>query len=144
MGIDTERMFALGWGIGAACVGVAGALLSIFFYIFPDVGAIFALLAYVTVALGGFGNVPGTLVAGMVVGLVEVLAGYLFAPALKNVVVFVLYLVVVSGGPRASSGSTRWRRPHGARGSPVFLLRCAVRRRAGLPLRLHATLTRRT
>src|SRR2546425_792376 len=54
MGIDTERMFALGWAIGAGCVGVAGALLTMFFYVFPDVGAAFALLAYVTVALGGF------------------------------------------------------------------------------------------
>ena len=45
MGIDTQRMFALGWAIGAACVGAAGALLAMFFYIFPDVGATFALLA---------------------------------------------------------------------------------------------------
>ena len=89
MGIHTERMFALGWGIGAACVGVAGALLTIFFYVFPDVGATFSLLAYVAVALGGFGNVPGTLAAGVIVGLVEVLGGLLIAPALKYVAVFV-------------------------------------------------------
>ncbi|OFW50565.1 MAG: amino acid ABC transporter permease, partial [Actinobacteria bacterium RBG_16_67_10] len=94
MGIHTERMFALGWGIGAACVGVAGALLTIFFYVFPDVGATFSLLAYVAVALGGFGNVPGTLAAGVIVGLVEVLGGLVIAPALKYVAVFVIYLVV--------------------------------------------------
>src|SRR3989304_3862701 len=93
MGINTGRVFAPGWGIGAACVGVAGALLTIFFYVFPDVGATFALLAYVTVALGGFGNVPGTLAAGVIVGLVEVLGGLLIAPALKYVAVFVIYLV---------------------------------------------------
>jgi branched-chain amino acid transport system permease protein len=104
MGIDTERMFALGWGIGAACVGVAGALLTIFFYVFPDVGASFALLAYVTVALGGFGNVPGTLVAGVVVGLIEVLGGLLIAPALKYVAVFVLYLLVVLWRPQGLFG----------------------------------------
>jgi branched-chain amino acid transport system permease protein len=104
MGIDTERMFALGWGIGAACVGVAGALLSVFFYIFPDVGSTFALLAYVTVALGGFGNVPGTLVAGVVVGLVEVLGGLLVAPAVKYVAVFVIYLGVVLWRPQGLFG----------------------------------------
>ena len=104
MGINTERMFALGWGIGAACVGVAGALLTIFFYVFPDVGATFALLAYVTVALGGFGNVPGTLVAGVVVGLIEVLGGLLIAPALKYVAVFVLYLLVVLWRPQGLFG----------------------------------------
>jgi branched-chain amino acid transport system permease protein len=104
MGIDTERMFALGWGIGAACVGVAGALLTIFFYVFPDVGSSFALLAYVTVALGGFGNVPGTLVAGVVVGLIEVLGGLLIAPALKYVAVFVVYLLVVFWRPQGLFG----------------------------------------
>jgi branched-chain amino acid transport system permease protein len=104
MGINTERMFALGWGIGAACVGVAGALLTIFFYVFPDVGASFALLAYVTVALGGFGNVPGTLVAGVVLGLIEVLGGLLIAPALKYVAVFVLYLLVVLWRPQGLFG----------------------------------------
>jgi branched-chain amino acid transport system permease protein len=104
MGINTERMFALGWGIGAACVGVAGALLTIFFYVFPDVGATFSLLAYVAVALGGFGNVPGTLAAGVVVGLVEVLGGLLIAPALKYVAVFVIYLVVVLVRPQGLFG----------------------------------------
>jgi len=104
MGIDTERMFALGWGIGAACVGVAGALLTIFFYVFPDVGASFALLAYVTVALGGFGNVPGTLAAGVMVGLIEVLGGLLIAPALKYVAVFALYLLVVFWRPQGLFG----------------------------------------
>src|SRR5204862_6649812 len=51
MGIPTERMSALGWAIGLGCVGVAGTMLSTFFYIFPDVGVSFALLAFVAVAL---------------------------------------------------------------------------------------------
>ena len=104
MGINTERMFALGWGIGAACVGVAGSLLAIFFYVYPDVGATFALLAYVTVALGGFGNVPATLAAGVIVGVMEVLGGLLIAPALKYAVVFLLYLVVVLVRPQGLFG----------------------------------------
>jgi branched-chain amino acid transport system permease protein len=104
MGIDTQRMFALGWAIGAACVGAAGALLAMFFYIFPDVGATFALLAYVAVALGGFGNVPATLLAGVIVGIVEVLGGLLIAPALKYAVVFSLYLVVVLWRPQGLLG----------------------------------------
>jgi branched-chain amino acid transport system permease protein len=104
MGIDTERMFALGWGIGAGTVGVAGSLLAIFFYVFPDVGATFALLAYVTVALGGFGNVPATLLAGVIVGLVEVLGGLLIAPAFKYAIVFLLYLAVVLVRPQGLFG----------------------------------------
>jgi len=104
MGINTERMFALGWGIGSACVGVAGAFLTTFFYVFPDVGSTFGLLAYVTVALGGFGSIPGALVAGVVIGLLEVLAGLLIAPAFKYVAVFLLYLVVVLVRPQGLLG----------------------------------------
>jgi branched-chain amino acid transport system permease protein len=104
MGIDTQRMFALGWVIGGACVGVAGALLAMFFYIYPDVGGPFSLLAYVTVALGGFGNVPATLVAGVVVGLVEALAGLLIPPAFKYSVVFLLYFAVVLWRPQGLFG----------------------------------------
>ena len=104
MGIDTQRMFALGWGIGAGCVGAAGGLLAMFFYVFPEVGASFALIAYVTVALGGFGNVPATLVAGIVVGLVEVFGGLFVAPSLKYVFVFLLYLVVVLWRPQGLLG----------------------------------------
>jgi branched-chain amino acid transport system permease protein len=58
----------------------------------------------VAVALGGFGNVPGTLVSGVVVGLVEVMAGLLIAPALKYAVVFALYLAVVLWRPRGLFG----------------------------------------
>lgn len=103
MGIDTDRMFALGWGLGAACVGVAGALLASFFYVFPDVGSTFALVAYVTVALGGFGNVPATLAGGILIGLVEALVG-LWAPAFKYVGVFCLYLLVVLWRPQGLFG----------------------------------------
>ncbi|MBI4391836.1 MAG: branched-chain amino acid ABC transporter permease, partial [candidate division NC10 bacterium] len=104
MGINTERMFALGWGIGGACVGVAGAFLTTFFYVFPDVGSTFGLLAYVTVALGGFGSIPGALVAGVLIGLLEVLAGLFIAPAFKYAAVFLLYLVVVLVRPQGLLG----------------------------------------
>jgi branched-chain amino acid transport system permease protein len=63
VGIDQNRVFALGWGLGSALVGLAGAIMATFFYIYPDVGASFALIAYVVVALGGFGSVFGALPA---------------------------------------------------------------------------------
>jgi branched-chain amino acid transport system permease protein len=104
MGINTERMFSLGWGIGSACVGVAGAFLAMFFYVFPYVGSLFALLAYVIVALGGFGSVPGSLAAGIIVGVIEVVGGLLIAPAFKYVAVFLLYLIVVLIRPQGLFG----------------------------------------
>jgi len=58
----------------------------------------------VTVALGGFGSVPGSLVAGVIIGVIEVLGGLLIAPAFKYVAVFVLYLVVVLVRPQGLLG----------------------------------------
>ena len=78
-------------------------LLANFFYVFPDVGAVFALLAYVTVALGGFGNVAATLLGGVLIGLVENLVG-LWAPAFKYVGVFCFYLLVVLWRPQGLFG----------------------------------------
>ena len=104
MGINSDRMFALAWGIGIATVGVAGVLLSNFYYVFPEVGANFGLIAFVVVALGGFGSVPGAFIAGIVVGLVEVLSGYLIAPSLKFMFVLVLYLLVVFIRPQGLLG----------------------------------------
>ncbi len=104
MGINSDRMFALAWGIGIASVGVAGVLLSNFYYVFPEVGANFGLIAFVVVALGGFGSVPGAFIAGIVVGLVEVISGYLIAPSLKFMFVLILYLLVVFIRPQGLLG----------------------------------------
>jgi branched-chain amino acid transport system permease protein len=70
------------WGMGAACVGLAGVFLSTFYYVFPEVGLEFALLAYVAVAMGGFGSILGSLVAGILIGLVESLGGLLIDPSI--------------------------------------------------------------
>jgi len=95
VGIDRNRVFALGWGLGAALVGLAGAVLAIFYYVHPQVGGTFALIAYVTVALGGFGSVFGALAAGVIVGLVEALTAIILPSSLKSVGVYALYLGVV-------------------------------------------------
>ena len=104
MGIRTDRMYALGWGIGAACVGVAGALLTNYYFIFPEVGIIFALIAYVAVALGGFGSIVGALFAGVLIGVVESLGGLLFEPAYKYAIIFLMYLGIVLVRPKGLFG----------------------------------------
>ena len=104
MGIDAQKMFALAWGIGAACAGVAGALLSTSYPVFPDVGASFILIAFVLVALGGFGSVTGAFWAGILVGVVEVVGGFLWDPAYKMVLVLSLYLLVVWFRPQGLLG----------------------------------------
>ncbi|MHB0869896.1 MAG: branched-chain amino acid ABC transporter permease [Chloroflexota bacterium] len=104
MGIDSDRMFTLVWAIGSGCVGVAGALLSTFYYIQPEVGAVFGTLTFVVVALGGFGSIPGALIAGLLIGLVQVFAGLFIAPALKFAVVMAIYLLVVLLRPQGLLG----------------------------------------
>jgi branched-chain amino acid transport system permease protein len=98
VGIDKNKVFALGWGLGAALVGLSGAIMAIFFYIYPDVGASFALIAYVTVALGGFAG-------GIIVGLVEATTALLLPPSLKAVGIYAVYLLVVFIRPRGLFGS---------------------------------------
>jgi branched-chain amino acid transport system permease protein len=104
MGINSNRMFALSWGIGIASVGIAGVLLSTFFYVFPEVGGGFCLIAFVVVALGGFGSVVGAFLAGIIVGLVEVVSGYLIDPSFKFMFVLALYLAVVFIRPQGLMG----------------------------------------
>jgi branched-chain amino acid transport system permease protein len=105
VGIDKNRVFALGWGLGAALVGLAGAVMAMFFYVYPDVGASFALIAYVTVALGGFGSVFGAFAGGIIVGLVEATTTLVLPPSLKSVGIYAVYLLVVFIRPRGLFGS---------------------------------------
>lgn len=106
LGIDTERIYGLAWGIGAACVAVAGTLLATHYYIFPRVGSVFALVAFATVALGGFGSVGGAFIAGILIGLVEVTGGYFVSSVLKYVFVYAIYILVVIARPQGLLG--RW------------------------------------
>lgn len=104
IGIDRDHIFALGWGMGAAAVGIAGVMLANFYYISPQVGANFAVIAYVTVALGGFGSLGGALIAGIVIGEVEALTALFLEPSLKQVGMFAIYLLVLMVRPRGLFG----------------------------------------
>jgi branched-chain amino acid transport system permease protein len=104
MGINTERINSLSFGIGSALVGVAGALLATHYYIYPFVGGTFGLICFCIVALGGVGSVEGAFIAGILVGVVQTLGGYIFDPAYKLAIVFAMYLITV------------WIRPQGLRG----------------------------
>ena len=104
VGIDRHKIFALGWGLGAAMLGLAGAVLANFYYVHPGVGASFSLIAFVTVALGGFGSVFGALAAGLIVGLVEALSAVIMPSSMKSIGVYALYLLVVLVRPRGLFG----------------------------------------
>jgi len=104
MGINTERINSLSFGIGAALVGVAGAFLSTYYYIYPQVGGLFGTIAFCVVALGGFGSIEGAFIAGILVGLAQTLGGFFFDPSYKYAIVFMIYLITI------------WIRPEGLLG----------------------------
>jgi len=106
VGIPPDRVNAQVWIVGSAAVGFAGALLTTFFYVFPSVGTVFGLLAFVAVCMGGFGSLPGALVAGITLGVIEAMTGYFVAPALKTVSIFIVFILVLWYRPRGLFG--RW------------------------------------
>lgn len=104
MGIDTDRMYALAWGLSAATVGVAGALASTYLAITPLVGANWALPAFVAVAIGGFGSITGAFWGGIIIGLVQTAGGFFTSPSYKLLFVYLLFLVVVLVRPHGLLG----------------------------------------
>ena len=109
VGIDVARIRAVAFGIGSACAAVAGALITPFFYIAPDVGESFNLMAFVVVVLGGMGNFIGALVGGLIVGLAESLGAALLPGSLKQLVVFVIFVLVLLFRPEGLFGGARGR-----------------------------------
>jgi len=107
MGIDVGRIRAVAFGIGAGCVAVAGSLVVPFFYVAPDVGESFNLMAFVVVVLGGMGNFIGALLGGFIVGLAESLGATLLPGSLKQLVVFMLFAVVLLVRPQGLFGGGR-------------------------------------
>jgi branched-chain amino acid transport system permease protein len=104
MGINTERINSLSFGIGTALVGVAGAFLSTYYYIYPQVGGLFGTIAFCVVALGGFGSIEGAFIAGILVGLAQTLGGFFFDPSYKYAIVFSIYLITIWIRPKGLLG----------------------------------------
>jgi branched-chain amino acid transport system permease protein len=104
VGVRPDPVQALAWGIGAASTGVAGALIALFFYVSPEVGNSFTLIAFVTVCLGGFGSVPGALLAGLAIGVIESFSAYWLGPATKDAVVFALFILLLWVRPQGLLG----------------------------------------
>lgn len=107
MGINVARMSVIAFGLGAALAGIAGALIAPTYYIFPQVGSIFTLKAFVIVVLGGMGSVIGATLGGVLIGIAESVGGVYFGAGWKEVVVFVLFLLVLLFKPSGLLGKSR-------------------------------------
>jgi branched-chain amino acid transport system permease protein len=104
VGLDVKRLYALTFGIGAACVGAAGVMLLLIFDVTPAVGPTYTLLAFVIVITGGLGSMPGALVGGLLIGLTEALAGLLFTPSAKSMFAFAILVLVLLFRPQGIMG----------------------------------------
>lgn len=104
VGIDVGHTYALCFGIGTACVALAACLLLPTFYVTPQVGYTFVLVAFTTVVMGGMGSLPGALVAGLLLGVIEALGGLFLGESLGQLGIFVAFILTLLFRPAGLLG----------------------------------------
>ena len=104
MGINVPRIFWISFGIGAACVGAAGTLITPFFPADPHVGGLFVIIAFVVVVLGGMGSFGGALAGGLIVGVGESVGAMFLQGSMKQMVTFVLFVAILLFRPTGLFG----------------------------------------
>jgi branched-chain amino acid transport system permease protein len=105
VGINPMRMYVVAFAVGTGLAGAAGAVILPYSYVFPTIGHDWGLIMFTVVVLGGLGSVPGALVAGLVVGVIQSLTS-VFAPTqLQNLVVFIVFLLTLAYRPSGLMGS---------------------------------------
>ncbi len=105
VGLNIPRVYAVAFGIGAACAGVAGALVSPLFDAQPYLAVDFTLLAFVTVIVGGLGSFSGALLGGLVIGVAEAIAALMFNPSMKTALPYALLIIILIFRPRGFFGA---------------------------------------
>ncbi|MEA2928608.1 MAG: branched-chain amino acid transport system permease protein [Hyphomicrobiales bacterium] len=103
-GIDVAHVYAMTFGLGTACLAVAACLLLPTYYVNPHVGNAFVLVAFTIVVLGGMGSVPGALVGGLLIGVVESLCGLYLGESLGQIGIFLIFILVLLVRPSGLFG----------------------------------------
>ena len=104
VGLDVKQLYALTFGLGAACVGAAGTMMVLIVDATPMLGPSYTLLAFVIVITGGLGSMPGALLGGVLIGVTEALAGLLFTPSAKSMFAFGILVLVLLFRPQGLLG----------------------------------------
>ncbi|HUJ98479.1 MAG TPA: branched-chain amino acid ABC transporter permease [Stellaceae bacterium] len=104
VGLDVKRLYAITFGLGAACVGAAGALMLLLVDVEPYIATDYTLLAFIIVILGGLGSMPGALLGGVLVGVSEALSGFVIEPSFKSAFSFALLILVLLVRPQGLLG----------------------------------------
>ena len=107
MGINVKRMSIIAFGLGTALAATAGSLISPTYYIFPQVGSVFTLKAFVITVLGGMGSIVGATLGGVFIGIAESVGGVYLGSGWKDVIVFILFLLVLLFKPSGLLGTSK-------------------------------------
>jgi branched-chain amino acid transport system permease protein len=105
VGIDVPHVYAVTFGLGTACLAVAAALLMPSFYVNPRIGGAFVLVAFTIVVLGGMGSIPGALVGGLLIGVVESITGLFFGDSVGQLGIFLIFILVLLVRPTGLFGA---------------------------------------
>lgn len=104
VGLNVKRYYALTFGLGSACVAVAGCMMILLVDVTPTLGPAYTLLAFVIVIVGGLGSMGGALLGGVLIGLSEALAGLFITPSAKSMFSFALLILVLLFRPQGLLG----------------------------------------
>ncbi|HEY9477861.1 MAG TPA: branched-chain amino acid ABC transporter permease [Microbacteriaceae bacterium] len=104
VGINVKRVFAIMWGLGAVLAGLAGILAAPTLLVSPDVGNTPLVIGLVAMALGGFGSIPGAVIGGLLMGLLEQVANFYVSTQLGAVAGFLVVLVLLIVRPNGIMG----------------------------------------
>jgi len=104
VGLNVKHLYALTFGLGAACVAVAGCMMTLLVEVAPSVGPSYTLLGFVIVIVGGLGSMPGALLGGVLIGVSEALAGLFIDPSAKSMFSFGLLILVLLLRPQGLLG----------------------------------------
>jgi branched-chain amino acid transport system permease protein len=104
-GIDVDHVYAMSFGIGLACLGAAACFLMPAYYVNPQVGSGFVLVAFTIVVLGGMGSFTGALVGGLLIGVVESISGLLLGESLGQIGIFAIFIAVLLFRPQGLFGA---------------------------------------
>ncbi|WP_337875501.1 branched-chain amino acid ABC transporter permease [Elioraea sp.] len=105
VGIDVGHIYAVTFGLGAACLAVAASLLMPTFLVNPRIGNAFVLVAFTIVVLGGMGSIPGALLGGLFIGVVESLSGLFMGESLGQIGIFLIFILVLLFRPTGLFGA---------------------------------------